>query len=294
MKITNNAGLPEAIVLAVQNDSYSPGDCDFSVTRLIAPAWQAKLLKEHSGEIVEDAADRIYSLMGQATHTVLERAAEIDESGAIYEKRFYLAVDGVKIGGQIDRYDPDTKTLQDYKQTSVWVHTFGLKPENIAQANIYKMMLEDAGHEVERMENICIYRDWSKSKARFDGEYPQQQIGIHRVEWWSQEKTMRFIKDRLEAHANPTPCTDEERWKDPAKWAVMKKGRKSALRVLNSEEEAREWAKRNGHADGESGALAPGINLQERPSVAKRCQDYCACAQYCSVYQAELKGQEDA
>ena len=34
-------------------------------------------------------------------------------------------------------------------------------------------------------------------------------------------------------------CTDEERWKKNDTWAVKKKGQKRALRVLNSEEEAK-------------------------------------------------------
>jgi len=290
MKITNKLGLPEAIVLAVQNDSYTPGDSDISVTRLIAPAWQAKLLREHSGEIVEDASDRIYSLMGQAVHSVLERAAEVDGSDAIYEERFYATVGGKKIGGQVDRFDPKTGTLQDYKQTSVWVHTFGLKPGNIAQANIYKYLLEESGHEVEQMENICIYRDWTKSKAKFDPDYPQQQVGVIRVPWWSEEETLKFINARLEAHANPEPCTDEERWKDPAKWAVMKKGRKSALRVLNSESDASDWAFENGHisvSDSEEVEFLNGAYFEERPSIPKRCVDYCAVSEYCSLWKSE-------
>jgi len=291
MKITNKLGLPEAIVLAVQNDAYTPGDSDISVPRLIAPAWQAKLLREHSGDIVEDASDRIYSLMGQAVHAVLERAAEIDKSDAIYEKRFYVTVGDKKIGGQIDRFDPNTGTIQDYKQTSVWTHTFGLKPENIAQANIYKHLLEENGHAVEKLENICIYRDWMKSKAKVDADYAQHQIGVIRVPWWSEEETLEFINGRLEAHANPEPCTDAERWKDPAKWAVKKTGRKSALRVLPSKDEALEWAKSNGHMKENSDDLATGIFLEERPSVAKRCLDYCAVSEYCSLWKSE-KGEE--
>lgn len=44
MNITNELGLPEPLVDAVRNDGYTKGNADFSVTGLIAPPHQRKLM----------------------------------------------------------------------------------------------------------------------------------------------------------------------------------------------------------------------------------------------------------
>ena len=72
MVITNNAGYPEALVKAVENDSYSRGEgVDRSVTGLLAPPRQAALKEIHGHEIVEDVSDRTYALYGQLVHLLL-------------------------------------------------------------------------------------------------------------------------------------------------------------------------------------------------------------------------------
>ena len=52
MKITNELGLPEALVAAVRNDPYDAGTCDISVTKLISPPRMVALEAEHGKEIV--------------------------------------------------------------------------------------------------------------------------------------------------------------------------------------------------------------------------------------------------
>ena len=47
MKITNNANIPQPIVDAIKNDSYSKGKADISVTQLIAPAQIVALERKH-------------------------------------------------------------------------------------------------------------------------------------------------------------------------------------------------------------------------------------------------------
>ena len=74
---TNRAELPQAIVDAVKNDSYSKGEADISVTELLLLPRLAALREKHANEIVEDESDRIWSLFGQAMHTVLERVNRV-------------------------------------------------------------------------------------------------------------------------------------------------------------------------------------------------------------------------
>ena len=58
MKITNELGLPEPLVDAVRNDGYTKGNADFSVTGLIGPPYQRKLMGEFGEKITEDVSER--------------------------------------------------------------------------------------------------------------------------------------------------------------------------------------------------------------------------------------------
>ena len=60
--ITNKYGLPSSLYNALANDPYVGGG-DISITRLIAPPRIVALRKRHEAEIVEDASDRIWSLL---------------------------------------------------------------------------------------------------------------------------------------------------------------------------------------------------------------------------------------
>src|SRR5256885_456391 len=97
MRLTNHAGLPTALVAAVQNDSYDGGNCDISVKRLIQPARKVALEKLHADEIVEDVGERIWSLMGQLGHSVLERSGV-----GLVEHRLYASVLGWNVSGKAD------------------------------------------------------------------------------------------------------------------------------------------------------------------------------------------------
>jgi len=70
-------------------------------------------------------------------------------------------------------------------------------------------------------------------------------------------------------------CTAEERYNSGPRYAVMKKGRKTALRVLDTREAAEEWM-----------ATGGGDFIEERPGEDKKCLEYCAAAAFCSYYQS--------
>jgi hypothetical protein len=74
------------------------------------------------------------------------------------------------------------------------------------------------------------------------------------------------VKLHLQAMGEEVPpiCTPEERWATPTTYAVMKQGKKSALKVAQSQKEAQIWLEANG-----------GEWVQERPGEDKRCHNYC-------------------
>jgi hypothetical protein len=100
MRLTNKLGLPSAIVAALENDTYSRGECDLSVTQLIAPPRQVELRRRHEAELEEDVADRIWILLGKSIHEILEKAAPY--GSAITEERLFMEIDGWVISGAFD------------------------------------------------------------------------------------------------------------------------------------------------------------------------------------------------
>lgn len=277
MKLTNKLGLPEAIVNAVRNDSYSRGDADISITGLLRPPRIRILEEKHKDELQEDASDRIWSLFGQAIHTVLERANVV----GVAERRLSMEVEGWTLSGGMDLYEANG-TLSDYKMTSVWKVIKGDLEEWTHQLNLYSVLLRHHGNQVNSLQIVAILRDWSKMEAERDRLYPQAQVVNIPIELYRPEAAEKLLRERVRLHqmANLSRlplCTASERWQRPDIWAVMKFGRKSAVKLYNNEKEA------NQHA--QSG---PRLSVIFRPGASVRCAAYCSVSKFCDQYQKEL------
>lgn len=291
MQITNHANLPQAIVNAVMNDPYDAGACDISVTKLIGPPQIRVLEREHAEEVTEDASDRIWSLIGQIGHGILERA----ETAAIAERRLFADIHGWRLSGQFDRLTiDDDGSLADYKFTSVWAVADGPKPEWIAQLNVLRWLAAENGYpEIRRLLIIAVLRDWSKGKAKQGEPYPPHQVKVLPVPLWTLEESRRYIVGRIQLHkladecaanGDPLPrCTDAERWAKPAVYAVRKPGRKSAVKLHDTEDAALAHS-----------AEIPNGYVEHRPGESTRCADYCAVAEFCAQRRAELTERQQA
>src|SRR3972149_7541494 len=273
MRLTNRANLPQSLVNAVNNDNYSRGQSDISVTQLIDSPLVRTLRKEHRDEIEEDVSDRIWALFGQVVHTILERA----NTTGMVEQRLYATVDGHKLSGQFDHLE--NGGLTDWKLTSVWAVVYG-KTEWGKQLNVLAYLCRLKGLEVKQLQIVAMMRDWQKSKVEAEGNYPKTQVITIPIEMWQPERQEEYIKERLAAHYSNLPfCSDEERWKKDDTWAVMKKGRKSALRLLATNEEAIDWCKSNKYEIGKDG-----IYFETREGEYRRCENYCNVKQWCPLY----------
>lgn len=277
MQLTNVSGLPEPIVRAIANDGYSRGTARISVTQLIAPPRQVALMRTHWDDLDEDAGDRIFSLLGQAVHEILRRA----DMEALTERRLSVTVEGWEVSGAFDRlvFTPQGK-MQDYKVTSVWAVRDGAKREWCEQLNTYAHLAREHGYAVDALEVVAILRDWSKLRAQREADYPAQQVVVIPIELWPPERAAAFLADRVRAHqaaetALPA-CTDEETWRRPDVWAVMKDGRKSAVRLCETEADARALA-----------GDTKGMSVVLRKGEAIRCQSYCAVARFCDQFLSE-------
>jgi hypothetical protein len=276
MKLTNNQNLPEPLVRAVGWSDRDREGCDYTVTELLQPARVVALENQHRDEITEDASDRLWMLLGSAGHSVLERSAHkgIVEERAVVE----VEVDGkvFKVGGKLDFGVSDT-TLFDYKFTSLYAAKEGPKDDWIAQLNIYRYLAGMYGVLFDKIQIVAIFRDWSKSKASREPDYPQSQVKVMDLPLWSFPVTCNYIKDRIREHeaAKTTLplCTPEETWERPAVWAVKKRGNKRAVKLYDNQAEAER------HAD-----VQPELEVEHRPGERPRCESYCRCAPFCEQW----------
>lgn len=281
MRITNNLGLPEPLVKAVTGPRPKYGPKTVSVTTLARPARITGLEHAHGDEIVEDAADRLWALMGTLLHDVLEKHAEGLED-TIAEQRLNIEVGGWTVTGKYDlsEFILDGETLSDWKFTSIYsLKDNEVKPEWAFQINAYTELLKQAGRIVGTAQIVAIGRDWSKRKAERERDYPQKAVTVKPVPLWSSEKTLSILAERVRLYETALKgewpeCSPEERWARPDTWAIMKRGNKKASKLLYSEADARSWLK---NILGANGAYS----IQKRDGESIRCASYCPVLKFC-------------
>ena len=281
MNITNKFNLPQPFVDLISGDTYSKGESDITTTGLAKPPKIAELTRRHGGEITMDASEKVWTMMGTANHYVLEQIALRNSERYVTEQRFYLDIDGVKLGGQIDLFDRETETLWDYKVSSVYKAMSDDKLEWTKQANVNKLLCEHNGFHPKKLAILLVMKDWKRKEAEFKADYPKCAIQEIPLPIWREEETLAYIKSRINLHnaaklieeddAIPV-CTEEERWAKPTTWAVLKeKGAKRAVNGWLYELESEALA----HAKRISGAV------EKRDGSNPRCENYCQVRQWC-------------
>lgn len=282
MKLTNNLNLPEPIVEAVRADDYSRGAADISITGLLEPPRITVLRSAHWDALEEDASDRIWSLVGQIGHGILERANKRD----LVEKRLFASIEGWTVSGQLDHFILEEGALSDYKFTTVYKVMNNQAPQDwITQTNAYAWLLRQNNIDVQRLRIVAILRDWSKREAaRRKQEYPQHQVAVLEIPLMPDDEITEILRARVLLHQKAVLdhaaglslplCSSEERWEKPAVWAVMKRGRKIAVKLLPSEQEAFAYAQ----------TLGADHFIQRRDSEQTRCQFYCGVAEHCDFW----------
>tara|TARA_R100000353_G_C6507220_1_gene195689 strand:+ start:1375 stop:2262 length:888 start_codon:yes stop_codon:yes gene_type:complete len=292
MKYTNKHDIPKEIIRAIENDQYTRGNSDISVTGLLQPPRIRLLEREHHDDIVLDYSDETWKILGQAVHAILERANE-NYDDTITEQRLFADIEGWTVSGQTDSLAVHDKVLKDYKVTSVWTVVNALKEGKSdweKQLNCYAYLYKlNTGETINQLNIIAIARDWNRrdSRAR-GGDYPQSNIITLDIPLWSEQEQLQFFKDRVSFHRSSEfkhsmdgelpLCSDEDRWKREDTFRVVKKGRKRAIRVLPSLKEAEEFL----------GSNEDGLSIEISKGESIRCGAYCNVAQFCNQYKEEL------
>ncbi len=276
MQLTNIHNLPSGIFNAVLNSIQEPKADVIRVTELINPPICKQLALENWETITADASEFLWSLLGTGIHSVLANS----EDGVLVEKRVTVETLGltenVVLSGQVDRFIEKTQTIADYKSTSVWSYLFGIKPEWEAQLNLYKYLLERISYKVKRLTINMILRDWQMSKA-VQSDYPNIPFAVIDIPVWDRDKTNAYIAERVKIHqSEPLPCSPDERWQRKSTFAVMKEGRKSAVRVKDTQGEAQDYL------DTEVKAVdQKKCRVVERVGEALKCKSYCLVRDIC-------------
>lgn len=288
MKITNSQRLPQSFV-EMASAEFELEPMTFRVTSLLKGIRETLLEKRHASELTQDVSDMIWLLFGTAVHKILEMQTEA--SHEIKEARLSETVAGVTISGQFDLYDSKTKTITDYKTCSAWKVVYGDYKDWRRQLLIYAWLLTKAGFEVEKGEVVAIMKDHDKNEAKFKPDYPNFPVkkitftfseqDFIDIEVWLTQKAVEIISLQNAPDDDLPLCTPEERYNKGDKYAVMKKGRKTAMRVLDFDYQAEQWKKENG-----------GDYIEVRKGEDKKCANYCSCKEFCSYYKS-LKGEEN-
>lgn len=274
MKLTNFFKLPQPIYDAVANDPYNRGDCDYSITGLLTPPRISRLTEIHNEVLTEDAADRIFSLIGQVVHGILERA----EREAVAEGRLFMNIGGKLISGQLDRFHIVDKHIQDYKVVSVWKVKDGVPKEFEEQLNSYVELARANGHQVISADIVALLRDWKKRQSRTTEGYPTHQAKVLPINVWPRERAQAFIIERIRIHESAKKklpeCTLSDRWNSGDTFAVYKGAGRRAVRVYETLGEAKEHC----------AAFGSEYHIVERSGENIRCADYCLVSEHCQQW----------
>ena len=284
MKITNKHGLPQVFVTWATKKHYDKGDSQYSVTEIMSSPKIKRLTEEHDHEMEVDVADMIWQMMGSAVHNILENAKTANHT---MEERLFIDVDGVIVSGAIDLQEETVEgvLVTDFKVTSAWAF-MNQKIEWEQQLNVYKWLVETVKRKpVIKLNITAILRDWNRNDKR--ESYPKAAIQNLAIPMWDAVQAETFVRERLDLHRTSKihhglgddlkDCTPEERWMSETVYAVKREGRKTAIKLFDSLNDAQERAiEEKGY-------------VEERLGEPKRCTgDYCGVSRWCKQYQDEL------
>ena len=291
MKITNKFNLPASLVRAVESHTHTGGD--YSASALGKSPREYWLAKRHQGSLESDVSENVWSLFGSAVHSILESSATKDQLVEQYMKTEINGKSFTGIADCLEKCDGGYKII-DYKTTSAWTIIYKDRlVEWERQLNAYAYLFGINDFDVKEISVIAILRDWSRTKAKVDPNYPQSQVLEISLKVWDTVDQLAYIADNIEriegykedADNDLPDCTDAELWKSPAKYAIKKEGRKSAVRVLDSEVDAENYIEVNN--------LDNKHSIEHRPSKAKKCS-YCNARVVCNQYKVMAeKGEVD-
>lgn len=278
MRILNKNNLPQVLIDAI-DEKHKPVDKHYSVTTLLKPIREILLTRRHYNEIEQDISELIWAVFGSAVHKLIEDA---DKTGFAEFELAQLIMDDYFLTGICDLYDEEHFEVIDWKTTSVYKILHKDFEDWRKQGLMYAWSLRKLGHHVARLKFNAMLKDWSATDAKYKSDYPKYPIYVwqYEVTEADMQEIESFIKTQFKliiaceklADDDLPICSQEERWNTGDKYAVMKQGRKTAIKVCDSKEEA------------ESLITGSDMFIEERKGEDKKCDNYCLCKKFCSYW----------
>lgn len=285
MKFTNKHNFPPSLVAILSYDDYDYDDRENVLTAsqiANSPVHQIILKKQHRNEIEVDVIDRVWSVLGSSTHSLLEL---VTVEGEEHEQRVYREFGKWIISGKYDvkkLLETNKLEIQDYKNTTKYKIRYGAIPtEWIIQLNTIKWIMTDIDKSlIEKLTIITIIKDLAP-KDKFDNTFPSIPIKILNIPVIKNEDIELFIQSKIDAieNYNGKICTPEERWQSETKYSVKKIANKQASYNFDTIEEAQYYIDTHGRV-----TLWEPIKVIEGED--KRCVGYCEVNNFC-VYWKE-------
>jgi hypothetical protein len=305
----NKQNLPEPLCKAIEHytSQHEVGSAKRSITGLIDSPLIHYLWQVFGAQIVVDYSRYIWSVQGQIVHEIMARFGQATDEHV--ECTILADINGWQIIAHPD-YLKQPSRLIDYKYTSVFTVSKGLKTEWEQQVNGYIHMMRICDVPALRIladnlkgvdVQVCaILRDWGpRFKAQFP--YPGKMLN---VPIWSAEKAGAFLAERVNVHrraeegakggVTPPCCTDEERWIRPECLRLIKKGNKKSSANVYLDDCGGDMTVAQNKAEeliaqGFKGLTPSNSEVVLQQSVPMRCMEYCDCADFCPYWQASKK-----
>lgn len=270
MRITNKYNLPQAVVDAVAKHDHKKGN--FSVTQLLKGSTEIALEMMNGDKLEMDVSDMVNMLLGTAVHKLFE---EQPQEGVLNE--FYMEVPifgTLTVSGTADVIDKIFEEIEDYKTCSSWKVIFKDYDDWKEQGKGYcYLWFRLTGLLYKKFKIVAVIKDWSPTEAMRDSSYPQKPIvsipfefdeaEIYGVAERWQIKIEEVLKKMLSEDYGC--CSDKERWAKPPKFALMKEGRKTAVKLYDSQGDCEKAVEENGK----------GFYMESRSGEDTKCDKYC-------------------
>lgn len=296
MNLLNIAPLRDCMQNYLRRSYIKIGN-SYSVTDLQKPPRVLQLERRHEEELKkrpitdEEIRNVLKAFVGTAVHAYFERnmwgfANTHPQINYLIERKLQDKIADRVLVGKLDMFV--NGIVYDLKTTSVWKYIYKQYKDFEEQLNIYAYLLRESDVEVNMLSVIMWFTDWDKWKAQQEKDYPSDPVvQVNLQNLWTFEKQRKFIEGRIERHKeyekvpdNELPeCTAEDMWAKPTKFAVVAPGKKKAVRLLDSKEQAQLYIKKSKNKE------ASTWSVEKRLGSRTRCDQYCKVREWCSQWQ---------
>lgn len=286
MILTNELNLPQAFVNACSTERHNKKG-SYSATTLLKDVKEIILQERHYEEIVVDVADQVWAIWGTAVHAIFEKQNDLN----FKEEFFETKVLNSKVTGRVDSYDLENETLYDFKTASIWKVKMNDFDDWRKQGLIYAWLMSKNGLNVKKCRFIALLKDHSKTEAERSSEYPQKPVYVFEFNVFKKdlEEIEKMVYNKVQALEEAENKTDDEiaecskecRWATDGKYAVMKQGRKTAVKLFSENE--KELAEAFVTLQG------AGAYIEHRKGENKKCKNYCSACKFCNFYKENVE-----